>query len=327
MDTKHELGGKTVAITGVSGYLGSAIADTLNVSSIRTLGVSRKELPTRRGMTLLRADINDYECWETIVRQSQVIFHLAGNTSVYEASKFPAESLASTLLPLEHLVRAARQLGRRPRVVFASTATVYGLTEVLPVAETAEPMPITVYDMHKLFAEQQLAMATRLGLLESVVLRLANVFGPSSSASSAEDRGILNKIVTMAVQNQDLAIYADGNYLRDYVFIDDVVDAFLRAGSTPELGGRVFNVASGIGTTLRQAFELVVDQAAQSTGQRVAITSRPWPKNANPIEFRNFVASIESFKRASGWRPRAGLREGVGLLIADQRRVHGAPVA
>lgn len=327
MDPLPELRGKTVAITGASGYLGSAIAALLEASSIRTLGVSRKKLAARRGMTFLRADIKNYECWETIVRHAQVIFHLAGNTSVYEASKFPVESLASTLLPLEHLVRAARQLGRRPRVVFASTATVYGLTEVLPVAETAEPMPITVYDMHKLFAEQQLAMATRLGLLESVVLRLANVFGPSSSASSAEDRGILNKIVAMAVQNQDLAIYADGNYLRDYVFIDDVVDAFLRAGSTPELGGRVFNVASGIGTTLRQAFELVVDQAAQSTGQRVAITSRPWPKNANPIEFRNFVASIESFKRASGWRPRAGLREGVGLLIADQRRGHGASVA
>jgi nucleoside-diphosphate-sugar epimerase len=319
-----ELREKTVAITGASGYLGSAIAAALESSSIRTLGVSRKELAPRRGMKLLRADINNYECWETIVGQAQVIIHLAGNTSVYEAAKFPAKSLASTLLPLEHLARAARLLGRRPRVVFASTATVYGLTGILPVAETAEPLPITVYDLHKHFAEQQLVMATRLGLLESVVLRLANVFGPSLGASSMEDRGILNKITGMALRRNDITVYGDGNYLRDYVFIDDVADAFLRAGSEPDLGGRVFNVASGTGTTLRQAFERIVEQAAQMTGQRVVMVARPWPEDANPIELRNFVASVESFKRVSGWQPRISLREGIGLLIEDMLRGHDA---
>jgi nucleoside-diphosphate-sugar epimerase len=326
-DSMSELRGKTVAITGASGYLGSAIAASLLASSIQTLVVSRKELASRRGMTVLRADINNYECWETIVRQAQVIFHLAGSTSIYKAAKFPAESLSSTLLPIEHMVKAAQHLGHRPRVVFASTVTLYGLTQKLPVAENTEPNPITVYDLHKLFAEQQLAMATRQGLLESVVLRLANVYGPSPSASMAEDRGILNKIAIMAMRRNDLALYGDGNYLRDYVFIDDVVDAFLRAGSMSELGGRVFNVASGTGTTLRQAFDLVVDQAAQATGQRVAVMSRPWPEDASPIERRNFVASVEMLKHDSGWRPKVDLKQGVGLLVAAQQKIHDASAA
>ena len=104
--------------------------------------------------------------------------------------------------------------------------------------------------------------------------------------------------------------------------VHDVVDAFLRAGSEPELGGRVFNVASGTGTALRHAFEMIVDQAAHTTGQRVAIMSCPWPKDANLIEQRNFVASVENFKLASGWRPRVDLREGVSLLITELSRGH-----
>jgi len=312
-----ELCGKTVAITGASGYLGSAIADILVSSSIPTLGISRRELAPRCGMTAMRADINSYECWKTIVHQCQVIFHLAGNTSVYEAANSPTESLNSTLVPLDHLAKAARELGRRPRVVFSSTATVYGLTDMFPVEETVEPMPVTAYDLHKFFAEQQLAMATRLGILDGVALRLANVYGPSSSRSSAVDRGILNKVAAMAMRRSDPVIYGDGTSLRDYVFIGDVVSAFLHAGAVPGIGGRVFNVASGTGITLRQAFETVIDEAMQSTGDRVAMTSRPWPENANPIEFRNFVASIDSFKRATGWQPAVGLRDGIGLLIAD----------
>ena len=316
MTPLSELRGKTVAITGASGYLGSAIADILVSSSIPTLGISRKKVAPRRGMTAMRADINNYECWKTIVQQSQVIFHLAGNTSVYEASKSPTESLNSTLVPLDHLAKAARELGRRPRVVFSSTATVYGLTETFPVAETVEPRPITAYDLHKFFAEQQLAMATRLGILDGVALRLSNVYGPSSSRNSAVDRGILNKVAAMAMRQNGPVIYGDGASLRDYVFIGDVVSAFLHAGALPGVGGRIFNVASGTGITLRQAFETVIDQAMQATGNRVAMTSQPWPENANPIEFRNFVASIDGFKHATGWQPTVCLREGIGLLIA-----------
>lgn len=317
MNPSLELCGKTVAITGASGYLGSAIADSLVASSISTLAISRKELIPRPGMMSIRADVNSYECWTSIVEQAQVIFHLAGNTSVYKALKAPAESLNSTLLPLDHLIKAAQELGRRPRVVFSSTATVYGLTEKFPVAETADPCPITAYDLHKLFAEQQLAMATRLGILDGVSLRLANVYGPSSSLSSAVDRGILNKVAALATRQNKPVIYGDGKYLRDYVYIADVVNAFLHAGVLPGIGGSVFNVASGIGITLRKAFETVIDQATQATGHHVALASEPWPANTNPIEFRNFVASIDSFKSATGWKPAVGLREGIGLLIAD----------
>lgn len=311
------LNGKTIAITGASGYIGSAIADALTKHSGSILRISRKELTPKTGMRTVQADIRKFECWLDIVRQADVIFHLAGNTSVYAAAKDPAESLNATLLPINHLVHAASELRRGPRVVFSSTATVYGLTNELPVAETLAPCPITVYDLHKLFAEQQLALATHQGVLEGVSLRLANVYGPSSSASSADDRGVLNRITAMALEQRNLKIYGDGNHLRDYVYIDDVVDAFLLAGVAPKLGGMAFNVATGTGTTLRRAFELVVDQTALATGKRIDTEFHPWPSDADPIEFRHFVASIASFSAATGWWPKVNLDGGVRLLIAD----------
>ena len=320
MTVLDNINGKTVAVTGASGYIGSALVDALAKYPAKILRVSRKELAPRSGMRTMQANIGTLDCWLKIVEEADVIFHLAGNTSVYAAAKDPAESLNSTLLPINHLVRAAQELGRQPRVVFASTATVYGLTEQLPVAETTKPDPITVYDLHKLFAEQQLALATRKGILESVSLRLANVYGPSSSISSADDRGILNRVTAMAMQGKDLTLYGDGNYLRDYIYIDDVVNAFLLAGVTPKLGGVEFNVASGTGTTVKQAFELVADQAARETGQRVSFGCAPWPSDADPIEFRNFVASNTSLVSATGWRSDITLDEGIKCSIAEYRK-------
>lgn len=307
--------GKTVAITGASGYIGSALVDRLMESPLDILRVSRQELAPRADVRTIKADVRTIDCWLEIVKQADVVFHLAGNTSVHNAFVNPAESLSSTLLPITHLIKAAQELGRQPRVVFASTATVYGLTAQFPVAETVEPKPITVYDMHKYFAEQQLALATQQRLLSGISLRLANVYGPSSSVSSADDRGILNRVTSRAIQGKDLIVYGEGNYLRDYVYIDDVIRAFMVAGFRESVSGRVFNVATGESISIRAAFHLVVQSVENVTGNRVDIKNIPWPEGANPIEFRNFTADISYIAADLGWRPKISLESGINCMI------------
>ena len=320
MNISGGLNGKTVAITGASGYIGSALVDRLMESTLDILRVSRQELAPRADVRTIKADIRTLDCWLEIVEQADVVFHLAGNTSVYTAAINPAESLSSTLLPVTHLVRAAQELGRQPRVVFASTATVFGLTAQLPVAETVEPKPITVYDLHKLFAEQQLALATQQGVLCGVSLRLANVYGSSSSVSSADDRGILNRVTAMALQGKDLIVYGDGNYLRDYVYIDDVVRAFMVAGLREGVCGGLFNVATGDSVSVREAFHLVVQRVANVTGNRVHIQNVPWPEGANPIELRNYTADIKCSVDDLGWRPKISLKSGIDCMIDSFRK-------
>ena len=318
----NALGGKSVAVTGAGGYIGAVLCDALLEIGANVLRVSRGELPPLVGMDSLRADLRKAEPWLAIVERTEIIFHLAGNTSLYAAAKHPMDSLLSTVLPINHLVTACRETGRAPRVVFASTATVYGLTKNLPVAESFRAEPVTVYDLHKLFAEQQLEMASSQGFLDGVSLRLANVYGPSSSTSSAEDRGILNKITKMALQGGDLRLYGDGNYMRDYVYVDDVVQAFLLAGiaDSANVSGRAFNVAGGAGFTVGQAFQIVADKVNAQRGSKVQLHQAPWPEGADSIELRNFIADIGALRTASGWFPCIGLEQGIDLLIAGFSR-------
>jgi UDP-glucose 4-epimerase len=310
----ESISGKTIAVTGASGYIGSALVDALVKHSSKILRVSRQELVPKSGTQTLRADISTPDCWLSIVENADLIFHLAGNTSVYTADGDPAESLNSTLLPINHLVGAARKLGRKPRIVYTSTATVYGLSEHFPIDESLEPDPITVYDLHKLFAERQLALATRQGLLKGISLRLANVYGSSSSISSAKDRGVLNRVTALALQGKDLTVYGDGNYLRDYVYIDDVVHALISAGLKEDVNG-VLNVATGRSIGLKDAFLLVAKEAENATGKSVHVRPAPWPDNTNPIEYRSFIADISRLTAVFNCKPQIGLETGVGRMI------------
>lgn len=309
----------SVAITGASGYIGSALVDSLQQRGCRTLVVSSKELNSNTKSKKLIGSIRSLECWTEIVQFAEVIIHLAGNTSVYAAASDPTESLNSTLLPVTQLLKAASMLKRKPRVILASTATVYGLTAVLPVAESTEPKPITFYDIHKLFAECQLGLATDQGIVEGVSLRLSNVYGPSERINGATDRGILNRITAKAVRGEDIIIYGDGSHLRDYVYIDDVVNSFLAAGLAIGAPTGVFNVGSGSAVTINTAFNLVSQKIEALTGRKIGVSYASWPIDADPIELRNYAASIQKIKETFGWAPTVSLEDGVTSLIRSNQ--------
>jgi UDP-glucose 4-epimerase len=311
---KNSFEGKTVIVTGASGYIGSALVDKLKKFNCHIIRTSRTNLTPTDGVQDKILDLTKEESWIDIVSCADFIFHLAGNTSIPFAEKNVDKSLQSTLLPIANLIYASKKLKTSPKVIYASTATVYGIIDIQPVSEEVIPRPISIYDLHKLYAEQHLTMANNQGLLSFKSLRLANVYGPSLRESHSEDRGILSRITKACMQGHSISAYGGGNYLRDYIYIDDVVDAFLCScvADSPHM---ILNVASGIGTKVKAVFEMIAGEVKKNSGISSIITDTNWPDKINIIETRNFIGSNEKLKSMLGWKVNVPLKTGIQRLV------------
>ena len=266
-------------------------------------------------------DLNSLDSWIKIVDKADIVFHLAGNTSIYNAERDPRDSLISTLLPITHLISASKRLLMKQKVVFASTATVYGLTNKIPVDESVFPNPITHYDMHKYFAEQLLLMANKNSVIDASILRLANVYGPSLSETMADDRGVLSKLTRMAFEGKGLKVYGDGSYIRDYVYITDVVSAFLCVCSNRS-NKIIFNVATNKGTKVIDVFNLISSEVEKVASIKNKVEAIEWPVDVNDIEKRNFVGSNELLTLSSKWKPTVKIDDGIRLLVSYYFKEH-----
>jgi nucleoside-diphosphate-sugar epimerase len=316
---KSRLTGKRILITGGAGYLASNVIKLLGKIDCR---VTRLERPgARRGsapspsMNILTADIREADLWERALDGIDVVFHLAAQTSVYVAWEDPLADLQKNVLPLLRLLETCRRKGWKPMVLFAGSATEIGVAANWPVNETAYEDPVTIYDLHKLSAEKYLKHYIREGIVRGAVLRLANVYGPGPKSSSA-DRGVLNLMMRKAIKGDPLTIYGDGRYLRDYVFVEDVAEAFLQTAENIEnANGGHYIVGSGRGYTLAEAINLVADRVALKVGRRSEVRHIEPPVTLSAIESRNFVADTTRLAQATGWRARVDLTVGIDRTI------------
>jgi len=305
----------TFTVIGASGYIGSKLVNKLTDSGCNVIRSSRRDTITNGDSEFVMAELDSLDFWLNIVEKSDVIIHLAGNTSINVANDNPALDLNSSVVPIYRLIEACKILRKRPRVVFASTVTAYGFTDNLPVSEATAENPESFYDLHKFFVERQLVLATKLNICDGVSLRLANVYGPSSANSSANDRGILNKIIGLALAGDIVSLYGGGNYIRDYIYIDDVVDAFILASISSKSAGEVFNVGSGVGTSVRDAFNAVTQEVYRQTNKIIEMKDIPWPENSPKIDMRNFTASIKKAHTYLGWSPKVSLQTGIATTV------------
>ncbi len=311
--------GKTVAVTGAGGFLGGQLVDRLATGAGRIIRVARSApkpiaITPASTVTDVIGDLGERGVWDAVV-DADVIFHFAAQTSIAAAAANPDWDFAANVTPMRNLLAACAHRRRRPMVLFAGTVTQAGMSSRLPVDEDVPDDPITIYDRHKLIAEQDLKTAAAQGTVSGASLRLANVYGPGAHGRNA-DRDVMNRMIGRAVAGQALTVYGSGEYVRDYLFVEDVVDAFLMAGLRPEqLNGRHFVVASGRGVSIREAFELIAARVSLLTGRHVPVTMTEPPAALSVIEQRHFVGDPARFSAATGWRPSWSLAEGIDRTI------------
>ena len=313
------INGKRLLITGASGYLASNLAKFLKEIPCTVRRITRKPgLTPLNGNAIfedIQGDIRDSSLWDRAMEEVDVVFHFAGQTSVYAADKDPVCDYQANVLPMLLMLEACKKNDVHPDILFAGTSTIVGLPEELPVNETFPDQPVTIYDAHKLKAETYLKCYARMGLARGVTLRLTNVYGPGPKSSSA-DRGILNMMVNRALSGKNLTVYGEGKFIRDYVYVDDVLLAFLVAlVNMDQLNEKHFVLGSGEGNSISKALHQVADRVAQKTGIEVKVDHIHPPTGLSPIEGRNFIADPRSFTEITGWEPQYSLSEGIDRTL------------
>jgi nucleoside-diphosphate-sugar epimerase len=313
-------------ITGASGMVGTGLQRQLLADGHEIICQSRGIRADTPKTRWVRHNLtSDY--WEGLkLPDIDVVYHLAGQTSVYQARKDPIADLTANVVGLMRMLEHFRRQSRSPFFVLASTATVAGLTEDLPIDERSPNKPITFYDLSKLSAEMYLEQYVREGWIRGCSLRFANVFG-RSLPNQQVDRGIIDKILKRALAGQQLTLYGTGDYLRDYIFVDDIVSALLLAHKHSEqTNGTHFVLGTGNAITVKQAFSKIAAKVRTATGLNADIVHIDPPENLSAIEQRNAAIDSSAFRQATGWRPQfdfdTGLEEACQSLFlptADNR--------
>lgn len=310
------MNGKKILVTGYKGFLGSSLIRELKKYHCQIVGVTRNK-ETGSVDESVQELVGNYsvDFWAKAIVGVDIIYLFAAQTSSAISNKQPFTDLQGNLLPTVSLVQACLQTGLSPRIIFAGSVTQVGPTMKTPVNELLRDNPVTIYDVNKLASEKYLQVyANQMGG-RAVTLRLANLYGPGPISSSA-DRGILNMMVRRALTGGNLTVYGTGEYIRDYVFIDDVVQAFIRSSSQIEkTNGKYYLIGSGQGHSLLEMMTMVKLSVREKVGKNVDLEFVSEPAGTSVIEQRNFVADTNAIQTDSGWKPTTDLKTGIEKTI------------
>ena len=305
-------------ITGGAGFIGSHLAEALirRGHSVRIIdnlssGTLENLERIRRKIDFIRADIRNQNALKKSVRGMDVIFHEAALRSVPKSVKNPEEFHEVNATATLHLLKLAHE-NRVRRVVYASSSSVYGQCR-LPQKETMLLFPQSPYAASKVAGEVYCQMFTRLYGLQTVGLRYFNVFGPRQSLEN-QYAVVVPRFVTCLLKKQPLPIYGDGLQTRDFTYVENVVQANLKAATAPKSAGEVFNIACGSQHSVRKLAEILQ--------KKIGIHTPPQWKGLRPGDVKHTRADISKAQRLLGYRPQVTFKDGLDRTIDWFRENH-----
>jgi UDP-glucose 4-epimerase len=315
--------GRRVLITGGLGFIGSNLArqlvdldadvlivDTLLPDSGGSL-FNIAGLESRLHVNL--GDVRQPSAMNYLVRDRDVIFNLAGQVSHIDSMRDPHLDLEVNCRSQLTLLEACRYHNPHVKVVFAGTRQVYGRPDSLPVDETHLVRPTDVNGINKVAGEYYHLVYNNVFNVRACSLRLTNVYGPRQLIRHNR-QGFIGWFIRLAIEDRTIQIYGDGSQIRDFVFVDDAADAFLRAGASDACNGEVFNVGGDRPISHRDLASLLIETAGTGRIEFVA-----WPADKKAIDIGDFYADSTKFRRMTGWRPTVGLREGMARTMEFYR--------
>jgi UDP-glucose 4-epimerase len=311
-------------VTGGGGFIGSHLTRALvrRGDRVRVLDNGLSGGPDRLGDMLgdvewINGDVRDEETLRRAVRDVEIIFHQAAVASVPRSIAEPKLTHDINLTGTLHVLLSARDAGVR-RVVFASSSAVYGDLPGSPKSETMPLQPLSPYAAHKAACEQYCQIYHRVHGLDTVSLRYFNVFGPQQDPQS-EYAAVIPRFISTVLSGGTPVIYGTGEQSRDFVFVDNVVEANLRAASRPEAAGHIFNVGGGVSITLNH----LVEQLGCIFGHEI----HPLYTNPRPGDIHESLADISHVQSVLGYQPVVSFDAGLERTVAAFEVHHSASSA
>ncbi|HRO25865.1 MAG TPA: NAD-dependent epimerase/dehydratase family protein [Luteimonas sp.] len=289
-------------VVGGNGFIGSTLVLRLLSEGYRVRvldrGTPRSDVDWG-GIEYQRGDLTDPVTLDHAVADTDIVFHLASTTVPGTSNLDPHSDVTSNLLGTLNLLASMRRVGVRRLVFLSSGGTVYGNAVASPVSEDAPLNPISSYGVVKVAIEKYLNMYASLGEISPLIIRPANPYGPRQSVSGQQ--GAIAVFLGKALRGEPIEIWGDGTVVRDYVYVDDLVDMVAMAVSAGATG--TFNAGSGSGYSLRA----VCDAIQKVCGAPLRISYR----EARKFDVRSIVLDITAAGKAFGWSPGTGLEEGL----------------
>jgi UDP-glucose 4-epimerase len=251
------LSGRRCILLGGGGFIGTNLCRVLLGIGAEVVVVSPQVVSEEAlaGATWIRATLDETDKYASAVRQGDYVFHMVSTTVPATSNANPIADISNNVLPTLKLLEILRQKQVARLVFLSSGGTVYGKDVPIPTPEDAANEPMCSYGIHKLAIEKYLALYKLLHGLDSVVLRVANPFGPYQAGAA---QGVVAAIIRKALLGQAIAIWGDGNVVRDYIYVTDLTEAILKAASLDNAEApRLYNIGSGEGRSIRDILHTV----------------------------------------------------------------------
>ncbi|HYR45293.1 MAG TPA: NAD-dependent epimerase/dehydratase family protein [Terriglobia bacterium] len=318
-----EYRGEKVLITGGLGFIGSNLAIRLveigaSVSIIDSLyptcGANYFNVETiRKNVEIVEGDAADLLLMRRLVRDKKYVFNLAGHVSHIESMEDPFSDLHMNALAPLSVLEACRQENRAAHVVYAGTRQSYGRPASLPLVETQLLKPVDVNGVSKMAGEWFHIVYSQAHGISAVSLRLINTYGPRQLVKHPR-QGFVGWFIKQAIDGEEIQLFGDGQQLRGFNYVDDVVDALLIAGTNESVRGDYFNLGGDRPVTLEAFVQLLLRITSHGSYRIV-----PFPADKKAIDIGSVYTSAEKFNAATGWKPRVTLAEGLARTVEYYR--------
>jgi UDP-glucose 4-epimerase len=301
-------------VTGGAGFLGSVLANRLyrDGHQVRVIDDLSAGDPSRldEGILFTRGDVADRPKLWTLLQEIDCVYHLAARVQVSESILYPREYNEVNVGGTVSLMEAMRDAGVQ-RVIFTSSGAIYGEQAHQPVREDQTPNPQSPYAVSKLSAEYYVRTIGALWGIETVVLRVFNAYGPGQNLPPSHPP-VVPRFLQQAGQGGSLVIFGGGSQTRDFVYVDDVVEALSAASTASDVDRRIINVGSGHETSINELADLV----AKAVGRRVDLLHSP----AESGGVSRLWADITTARQLLDYKPQVGLSEGLRLTLERDSR-------